>query len=75
VFVSNIKVPCYWLRLARKNNVEMDLPSIALFTGKGQRRKRYAGGICRTPLIKESPADIPVLLYLLPGVGKMRREL
>jgi hypothetical protein len=30
VFVSNSEVPCYWLRLARKNNVEMDLPSIAL---------------------------------------------
>jgi hypothetical protein len=73
MFVSNSEVPCYWLRLARKNNVEMDLPSIALFIGKGQRRKRYAGGTCYHSNDKGEMISVSVLLYLLPNVGKMRK--
>jgi len=55
-------------------NTKKGLPLIALFIGKGQPRKRYAGGICWTEMIKRYPVSDPVLLYLLPGVGKMGKR-
>jgi len=56
-------------------NILEAIPAIAHFIGKGQPRKRYAGGICRSSLIRGQSVDIPVLLYLLLGVGKMGKEL